>query len=62
LAALAAAQPQWHFAQHQLLSQIRDVQPCPGQNVGLAERVIVATGIRVKPLVDVGVHRHIDLF
>lgn len=44
-----------------MLRQIRNVEPFPGENVTLPERVDVAPVRGVEPLVDLDVHLEVDL-
>ncbi len=43
------------------MRQIGYIQPGPGQNVALTERIVVSTGLRIEPFVDVGMHLHINV-
>jgi hypothetical protein len=45
-----------------LPSKIFHVEPIAGEHVALPERIAVATGERIQPLVDVDVHLQIDVF
>jgi len=61
-AVVAATQPHRHVAQHQLLRQVGDVETASRQDIALAERVVIATDVRIESLVEVEMHVALDVF